>query len=315
MKKRYTEAQIAFALRQAASGTPVGEITRKMGVTDVTFYRWKKIYANLGVAEIRRLKQIEDDNRAARRRSGEGSLGRTLHKEILHMKSILFVLVTVYASAHAFGQIQVGVWTDKPSYQYGDTIAITITAYNPAADTVVLHFGSVCQASYIFDNFNLFDILMCPAILTSRSIPPSGTASWNDLKYPLYGGPLPSIGAHVVLGQVIGCAMSDTLLIFVTPTTLVTGKSLTENSFLLAQNYPNPFNGATTIPFTLSSAGRVVITLYNSLGQRIRTLLDDYRSAGSYTVRTDLNDFPSGIYWCRLQMGGRSQTTKLIMAK
>ena len=98
------------------------------------------------------------------------------------MKSILFVLVTVYASAHAFGQIQVGVWTDKPSYQYGDTIAITITAYNPAADTVVLHFGSVCQASYIFDNFNLFDILMCPAILTSRSIPPSGTASWNALE-------------------------------------------------------------------------------------------------------------------------------------
>ena len=44
-KKRFTEAQIAFALRQAASGTPVAEITRKMGVSDVTFYRWKKQFA------------------------------------------------------------------------------------------------------------------------------------------------------------------------------------------------------------------------------------------------------------------------------
>ena len=54
MKKRFAPAQIAFGLRQAASGTPISEITRKMGVTDVTFYRWKKLYANLGIAEIRR---------------------------------------------------------------------------------------------------------------------------------------------------------------------------------------------------------------------------------------------------------------------
>jgi len=61
MKKRFTEAQIAFALRQAASNTPVGEITRKMGVSDVTFYRWKKLYANLEVSEIRQLKQFVAD--------------------------------------------------------------------------------------------------------------------------------------------------------------------------------------------------------------------------------------------------------------
>ncbi len=52
MKKRYTEGQIAFALRQAASGTPVAEITRKMGVSEQTFYRWKKQFADMGVSEI-----------------------------------------------------------------------------------------------------------------------------------------------------------------------------------------------------------------------------------------------------------------------
>jgi putative transposase len=62
-KKRFTEAQIAFALRQAESGTSVAEIIRKMGISEVTFYRWEKKYAGLGVAELRRLKQLEDENR------------------------------------------------------------------------------------------------------------------------------------------------------------------------------------------------------------------------------------------------------------
>jgi putative transposase len=66
-RKRFTEAQIAFALRQAESGTLVAEIIRKMGISEVTFYRWKKKYAGLGVAELRRLKQLEDENRRLKR--------------------------------------------------------------------------------------------------------------------------------------------------------------------------------------------------------------------------------------------------------
>ncbi len=62
-RKGYTEEQIGFALRQAESGTAVVEICRKMGVAQGTFYRWKQRYAGMGVAEIRRLKQLEDENR------------------------------------------------------------------------------------------------------------------------------------------------------------------------------------------------------------------------------------------------------------
>ena len=54
MKKKFTEAQIIFALRQAESGTPIAEIIRKMEISEVTFYRWKKKYAGMGVAELRR---------------------------------------------------------------------------------------------------------------------------------------------------------------------------------------------------------------------------------------------------------------------
>ena len=54
-RKRYTEEQIGFALRQAEAGTPPAEICRKLGVTEQTFYRWKKRFGDLGVAKIRRL--------------------------------------------------------------------------------------------------------------------------------------------------------------------------------------------------------------------------------------------------------------------
>jgi len=62
-RKRYTEQQIAFALRQTESGTPVAEVTRKMGISEQTFYRWKKKFAGMRVAELRRLKQLEEENK------------------------------------------------------------------------------------------------------------------------------------------------------------------------------------------------------------------------------------------------------------
>ena len=59
-RKRFTEEQIAFALRQAESGAAVTEITRKPGVSEQTFYRWKRKYAGLGVVELRRLLTVAE---------------------------------------------------------------------------------------------------------------------------------------------------------------------------------------------------------------------------------------------------------------
>jgi putative transposase len=61
LKKRYTDGQMAFALRQAESGTAVAEICRKLGVSEPTFYRWKKQFTGMGTVEIRRLNQLEGD--------------------------------------------------------------------------------------------------------------------------------------------------------------------------------------------------------------------------------------------------------------
>lgn len=60
---RYTAKQVAFAMRQAESGTLVPEVCRKMGIAEQTFYRWKKKFAGMGVAEVRRLRILEEENR------------------------------------------------------------------------------------------------------------------------------------------------------------------------------------------------------------------------------------------------------------
>jgi len=80
MKKRYTEQQIAFALRQSETGTPISEITRKMGISEVTFYRWRKQYSGLQSQEIRRLKHLEDENSRLKKIVAD----LTLDKQMLH---------------------------------------------------------------------------------------------------------------------------------------------------------------------------------------------------------------------------------------
>lgn len=65
-RSRYTEEQIAFALKQAELGTPVSEVCRKMGVSDATFYNWRKKYRGLRPSELKRLKQLEENHRLKR---------------------------------------------------------------------------------------------------------------------------------------------------------------------------------------------------------------------------------------------------------
>jgi len=85
-QKQFTEAQIAFALRQAESGTPVMEVIRKMGISEATFYRWKKKYAGMGVSELRRLKQLEDENRRLKRLVADLTLDKQMLQDVLSKK-------------------------------------------------------------------------------------------------------------------------------------------------------------------------------------------------------------------------------------
>jgi len=85
-QKRYTDEQIAFALRQAESGAAVAEICRKLGVSEPTFYRWKKQFAGMGTVEIRRLKQLEEENAKLKRLVADLSLDKTMLQDVLRKK-------------------------------------------------------------------------------------------------------------------------------------------------------------------------------------------------------------------------------------
>ncbi len=85
-KKQHTEAQIAFALRQAENGTSVSEITRRMGISEATFYRWKKKFGGMGLAEVRRLKQLEDENRRLKRLVADLTLDKQMLQDVLSKK-------------------------------------------------------------------------------------------------------------------------------------------------------------------------------------------------------------------------------------
>ena len=85
-KKRFTEEQIAFALRQEDSGIPVGEVCRKMGVSEATFYRWKKKFGSLGIPELRRLKQLEEENRKLKGLVADLSLDKVMLQDVLRKK-------------------------------------------------------------------------------------------------------------------------------------------------------------------------------------------------------------------------------------
>jgi putative transposase len=85
-RKRYREPQIVFALQQAEAGTPVAEVCRKLGIAEQTFYRWKKRYGDLGVSEIRRLKQLEDENRRLKRVVADLTLDKAMLQDVLRGK-------------------------------------------------------------------------------------------------------------------------------------------------------------------------------------------------------------------------------------
>ncbi len=85
-KARFTEEQISFAIKQAESGTPVGEVCRKIGVSEQTFYRWKRKYVGMGVAELRRIRQLEEENRKLKRIVADLSLDKHMLQEVLSKK-------------------------------------------------------------------------------------------------------------------------------------------------------------------------------------------------------------------------------------
>jgi putative transposase len=86
MKKSFTNEQIVAALRQSDTGIPVVEVCRRVGVTEQTFYRWKRKFSGMGIAELARLKLLEEENRKLRSLVADLSLDKHMLQEVLRKK-------------------------------------------------------------------------------------------------------------------------------------------------------------------------------------------------------------------------------------
>jgi putative transposase len=82
-KSKFTEAQIVFALRQAENGVKVEEVCRKLGISEGTFHNWKKKYAGLGIAELKKLKELQEENHRLKQIVADLSLDKQMLQDVL----------------------------------------------------------------------------------------------------------------------------------------------------------------------------------------------------------------------------------------
>lgn len=86
-KSRFTEEQVTYALRQAEGGTAVKDICRSLGISQATFYIWKKKYGELGASEVRRLRQLEDENAKLKRLVADLTPDKNILQEVIKKRS------------------------------------------------------------------------------------------------------------------------------------------------------------------------------------------------------------------------------------
>jgi putative transposase len=85
-KSRFSDQQIAFVLRQAEEGTTVEEVCRKVGISEATYYNWRKKYGGLMPSEMKRLKQLEEENQRLKRVVADLALDKEMLQDVIRRK-------------------------------------------------------------------------------------------------------------------------------------------------------------------------------------------------------------------------------------
>jgi hypothetical protein len=100
---------------------------------------------------------------------------------------------------------------------------------------------------------------------------------------------------------------------------MLTGTGNNENlapkEYKLEQNYPNPFNPSTKIGFSLPSSGNVSVKIFDITGKEVSMLINEFKNAGSYSIEFNASEFPSGVYFYKIEANGFSDTKKMILMK
>ena len=101
----------------------------------------------------------------------------------------------------------------------------------------------------------------------------------------------------------------------VTPDDILNRNQLTASEFQLIQNYPNPFNAGTIIRFDIPKSTNVKLTIFNMVGQEVKTLVNGFKKEGSYDIKCNLSDLSSGVYFYKIEAQEFSMVKKMILIK
>ncbi len=147
---------------------------------------------------------------------------------------------------------------------------------------------------------------------TSR---PSGASQWNsgmNSGTPVFTYVLTAAGSYHYVCLPHSPDMAGNINATISSITQVTELAL---SYGLSQNYPNPFNPSTSIKFSVPNSSSVTLKIFNTNGQEVQTLVNENLNAGSYKVDWNAVNFPSGVYYYKLQSEGFIQTRKMLLIK
>jgi hypothetical protein len=149
---------------------------------------------------------------------------------------------------------------------------------------------------------------------TEYLLPPGDGPNWNCYYYAKMvdqtshvSGPSNSATYWVGLPGGCGGCEGDNF-------TTNNNNSTTPNSFSIT-NYPNPFNPKTTIKYSIPKDANTSLKIYNALGQLVVTIVDSYQKAGEYEVNFNGENYPSGVYFYRLESGNSVDSKKMLLLK
>ncbi len=182
------------------------------------------------------------------------------------------------------------LFTDLPdtAITLSDTLKLDLSYFDPESDDLSVE---VVGDSQIVDIFNLKDRYF---------IVPK--CNYNT-----------KIKISVLLNDGLNETEKSFYLTIIDNTTGIDEITIRPIKYVLRQNYPNPFNPSTTIKFSITEPGFVKLTIYNSIGEKISTLVNQEKNAGEYSIVFEGNDLPSGVYFYTLQISLSRETKKMLL--
>jgi hypothetical protein len=210
------------------------------------------------------------------------------------------------------------VWTDSFTVRQGDSLIFWMLI---GSDTTFTAYLDSMQVYICSDQDPVFAIAKLAKIVSNDSEGvPLATNMWTEHKFNLsqWAGQKIYIGFRYNMNILIDglwCNIDDLFIGNRSPIGIKPIGSNVPKSYALRQNYPNPFNPTTNIEFDLPKGENVKITLFNSVGQDVTTILNEFKAAGSYKIDFNASNLPSGAYYYTINAGDFRQTKKMVLVK